>query len=65
MGDDLIDDFIKTILFLLPDIGLTPDEIKARIDKHGYGGFIGEVGEPLSALVATAELLSMPGKGGR
>ena len=65
MGDDLIDGFVKTILSLLPDIGLTPDEIKARIFKHGYGGFIGEMGEPLSALVETAALLSMPGKGGR
>ena len=65
MGKDLIDSFAETILFLLPDIGLTPEEIRARIDKHGYGGFISGMGEPLSALAKAAELLSMPGKGVR
>ena len=65
MEDDYLNRFAGAIHFLLPDIGLTEEDIKASIQKHGYCGFFDNVGETLRALIETAELLSMPGKGVR
>jgi len=64
MDKRILEKLIGTLFFLLPDFALTEDEIKARIEKHGYDGFISDTDERLRDLVEAAKLLSMPGKEG-
>ena len=65
MDDQILGKFINTLFVLLPDFMLTEEEIKARVEKNGFDGFIDDMNERFSDLLKTAKLLSMPGKGGR
>jgi hypothetical protein len=57
-----LDKFAHTLLILLPDLSLTPEEIKAWIEKQGYEGFINDMGEQLANLIETVDMLSIPGR---
>jgi hypothetical protein len=54
-----LDKFVHTLLILLPDLSLTPEEITAWIEKQGCYGFINDMGEQLVDLVETVDMLSM------
>ena len=58
-----LDKFAHTLLILLPDLPLAPEEIKAWIEKQGYESFINDMGEHLADLIETVDMLSMPGGG--
>jgi len=64
MDSRTLEKFIHALFVLFPDFPLTGDEIRARIEKRGYGGFISDMDGRFRDLAETAVLLSMPGKGG-
>jgi len=65
MDSELLERFTDVFFFLLPDYVLTPEEMKARIEQHGIEGFFSDMDDRCAALIETAGLLSLPGKGGR
>jgi len=65
MDRELLDRFCNVFFSLLPNYILTPEEIKSRIEQHGYDGFLSDIDDRCFALIEAAELLSMPEKGGR
>jgi len=65
MDSELLKRFTDVFFVLLPDCVLTPEEMKARIAQHGIEGFLNDMDDRYAALIETAGLLSLPGKGGR